>query len=247
MDRRRSHPAPDGGPAADEPGPFDRQAGASPHLAPGAAEACRGRHHAVGAVLYKEREAGGSQNKGPGKAIPVAGANAVLPDPIDQFQFMPQQGIYKAVAAYHAIARTFGLPDVGDGLLMALHLEQGALRRLPPALPGMWMPSPGHSPPWTRICFPRAFPPPARGSPPPLPGSTGSCSWPASRRTQPMPACWRSPPLPPPLQSFRLAYAASGRRRPAPKSPERQTSARLVLFSAGRRFSWRAAPAKDAP
>ena len=43
-------------------------------------------------------------------------------------KFMPQQGIYKAVAAYHAIARTFGLPDVGDGLLMALHLEQGRLK-----------------------------------------------------------------------------------------------------------------------
>lgn len=68
------------------------KAGASPHLAPGAAEACRGRHHAMGAILYKEREAGGSQNKGPGKAIPVAGANAVLPDPIDQFQIHAPAG-----------------------------------------------------------------------------------------------------------------------------------------------------------
>lgn len=43
-------------------------------------------------VQYKEREAGGSQNKGPGKAIPVAGANAVLPDPIDQFQIHAPAG-----------------------------------------------------------------------------------------------------------------------------------------------------------
>lgn len=43
-------------------------------------------------------------------------------------KFMPQQGIYKAVAAYHAVASAFELPDVGDGLLMALHLEQGRFK-----------------------------------------------------------------------------------------------------------------------
>lgn len=43
-------------------------------------------------------------------------------------KFMPEQGICKAAAAYQAVARTFGLPDVGDGLLMALRLEQGRFK-----------------------------------------------------------------------------------------------------------------------
>ena len=32
-------------------------------------------------------------------------------------------------------------------------------------MPGMWMPSPGHSPPWTRICFPPGVPAPRQGEP----------------------------------------------------------------------------------
>lgn len=43
-------------------------------------------------------------------------------------KFMSEQGICKAVAAYQAMAHTFGLVDVGDGLLMALHLEQGRFK-----------------------------------------------------------------------------------------------------------------------
>lgn len=85
MDRRRSHPAPDGGLAAGQSGTGGGQAGAGPCLAPRAAGTPRRRHHAMGAILYKERGTGGSQKKGPGKAIPSAGANPVLPDPIDQF------------------------------------------------------------------------------------------------------------------------------------------------------------------